>query len=55
MRYAIISSHFTILETWRDARSDEMHLGADDTIAFRRNLLPFMGSPYDARENHPLR
>jgi quinol monooxygenase YgiN len=49
-----LSNHFTILETWRDTRSYEMHQGADHTIKFRKDIQPFIGSPFDARENHPL-
>ena len=49
-----LSNHFTILETWRDTRSYEMHQGADHTIKFRKDIQPFIGSPFDAREDHPL-
>jgi quinol monooxygenase YgiN len=50
-----LSNHFTILETWLDTRSYEMHQGSDHTIEFRKDLQPFIGSPFDARKNHPLR
>ena len=49
-----LSNHFTILETWRDTRSYEMHQGTDHTIEFRKDIQPFIGSPFDAREDHPL-
>ena len=35
------SDHFTIIETWRDTRSYEMHQGADHTVEFRREIQPF--------------
>lgn len=50
-----LSNHFTILETWRNSRSYEIHQGADHTIEFRKNIQPFIGSPFDARKDHPLR
>jgi len=50
-----LSNHFTILEAWRDTRSYEMHQGADHTIEFRKDIQPFIGSPFDAREDYPLR
>ena len=49
-----LGHHFTILETWRDTRSYEMHQGIEHTIEFRKDIQPFIGSPFDARENHPL-
>jgi quinol monooxygenase YgiN len=49
-----LSNHFTILETWRDTRSYEMHQGTYHTIEFRKDIQPFIGSPFDAREDHPL-
>ena len=55
--YAILqqdggSNHFTLVETWRDARSYELHQGATHTVKFRRELQPLLGSPFDAREHH---
>jgi quinol monooxygenase YgiN len=50
-----LRNHFTILETWSDTRSYEMHQGTDHTIEFRKDIQPFIGSPFDARENNQLR
>ena len=49
------SNHFTIVETWRDTRSYEMHQGADHTVEFRKDIQPFLGGPFDSREHHPFR
>ena len=49
------SNHFTIIETWRDTRSYEMHQGADHTVEFRRQIQPFLGGPFDSREHHSFR
>ena len=49
------SNHFTVVETWLDSRSYEMHQGAAHTIAFRRDIQPFLGGPFDSREHHPFR
>ncbi len=46
------SNHFTIVETWRDTRSYEMHQGADHTVAFRNQIQPYLGGPIDSREHH---
>ena len=46
------SNHFTIVETWRDARSYEMHQGADHTVMFRNQIQPYLGGPIDSREHH---
>ena len=49
------SNHFTIVETWRDSRSFEIHEGADHTVAFRKDIQPFLGGPFDSREHHDFR
>ncbi len=49
------SNHFTIVETWRDARSYELHQGAVHTIRFRNEIQPFLGSPFDSREHRRFR
>jgi quinol monooxygenase YgiN len=46
------SNHFTIVETWRDTRSYELHQGVDHTVEFRKDIQPFLGGPFDSREHH---
>ena len=46
------SNHFTIVETWRDSRSYEVHQGAGHTVKFRKDIQPFLGGPFDSREHH---
>ena len=50
-----LSNHFTIVETWRDTRSYNLHQGASHTVEFRKGIEPFLGSPYDAREYRSFR
>ena len=50
-----LGNHFTILQTWSNIRSYEMHQGADHTFEFRKDIQQFIGSPFDARENRPVR
>jgi quinol monooxygenase YgiN len=42
------SNHFTIVETWRNTRSYELHQGADHTVEFRNQIQPFLGGPFDS-------
>ena len=46
------SNHFTIVETWRDTQSYDMHQGADHTVLFRNQIQPYLGGPIDSREHH---
>ena len=46
------NNHFTIVETWRDSRSYEMHQGADHTVMFRNQIQTYLGGPIDSREHH---
>jgi quinol monooxygenase YgiN len=50
-----LSNHFTIVETWRDTRSYELHQGDNHTVEFRKDIEPFLGTPYDSREYQPFR
>ena len=50
-----LTNDFTIVETWHDARSYQVHEGSDHTIKFRTEIQPFPGSPFDSRENYMLR
>ena len=49
------SNHFTIIETWRDTRSYELHQGAGHTVEFRKDIQSFLGGPFDSREHHLFR
>src|SRR5579863_10393192 len=42
-------NHFTIVEVWRTRQDFESHLAASHTRAFRQNLQPMLGSPFDER------
>ena len=42
-------NHFTVIETWTDARSAEAHSMAAPTRAFRDALAPMTGALYDER------
>jgi len=37
-------NHFTIVETWHDAKAYEMHVGSEHTVRFRDEIQPFWGS-----------
>jgi quinol monooxygenase YgiN len=43
------TNHFTIVETWRDAKAYEIHVGSKHTVQFRDEIQPFLGSPFDSR------
>ena len=49
------TNHFTIIETWRDAKAYEMHVGSKHTVQFRDEIRPFLGSPFDSRIHHQFR
>jgi quinol monooxygenase YgiN len=39
-------NHFTIVETWRDAKAYAPHPGSDHTVKFRQDLQLYLGSPF---------
>ena len=49
------TNHFTIVETWRDAKAYEMHVGSKHTVQFRDEIQPFLGRPFDSRIHHEFR
>jgi len=49
------SNHFAIVETWRDARAYEMHVGSKHTVQFRDEIQPFLAGPFDSRIHHQFR
>lgn len=42
-------NHFTIVETWHDAKVYALHVGSPHTVQFRQRIQPLLGSPFDAR------
>jgi quinol monooxygenase YgiN len=46
------TNHFTIVETWCDAKAYARHVGSDHTVKFREDIQPFLGSPFDSRVHH---
>lgn len=48
------SSHFAILETWRDAEAQEAHAGSARAARFRDDLDPLLYSPADVRLHRDL-
>lgn len=44
-----VPNHFTIVETWHDAKAYALHVGSPHTVQFRQRIQPFLGSPFDAR------
>jgi quinol monooxygenase YgiN len=49
------TNHFTIIETWRNAKAYEMHVGSRHTVQFRDEIQPFLGSPFDSRIHRQFR
>jgi quinol monooxygenase YgiN len=49
------TNHFTIVETWRDAKAYQMHVGSKHTVQFRDEIQPFLGSPFDSRIHRQFR
>ena len=49
------TNHFTIVETWRDAKAYEMHVGSKHTVRFRDEIQSFLGSPFDSRIHREFR
>jgi quinol monooxygenase YgiN len=43
------TNHFQLIEVFRDMRAFDAHVSAAHTIAFRTDLQPFIGAPYDER------
>ncbi|MFT4113675.1 putative quinol monooxygenase [Silvibacterium sp.] len=43
------TNHFTFVETWRSLRDYQRHEGSDHTVAFRKQIEPVLGGPFDAR------
>lgn len=48
-------NHFTIVETWHDAKVYALHVGSPHTVQFRQEIQPFLGSPFDTRVHRQFR
>jgi quinol monooxygenase YgiN len=48
------TNHFTMVEVWKDQRSNDAHELAAHTRAFRNALTPITGALYDQRWYRPL-
>lgn len=48
------SSHFVVLEEWRDADARKAHRAAPHTVQFHEKLTPLRVSPYDERSHSGL-
>jgi quinol monooxygenase YgiN len=48
------TNHFTVVEVWKDQRSNDAHELAAHTRAFRNALTPITGALYDQRWYRPL-
>lgn len=44
-----VPNHFTLVETWASRAAYEAHVGAPGVREFRRQIDPFLASPYDDR------
>ena len=42
-------NHFTLVEAWKDQKSDDAHDLAPHTKEFRKQMLPLVGAHYDQR------
>ena len=53
--WAPTTNHFQLLEVFRNRQAFDAHVSAAHTVAFRDQLQPFIGSPYDERlyRDHP--
>ena len=49
------ANHMTLIEGWKQASDKNAESAAPETVAFRHDLLPMSGSPYDERSYRPLR
>jgi quinol monooxygenase YgiN len=60
LRYDVLvqtnrKNHMTLIEGWTSQADKNAESAAPETIAFRHDLLPMSGSPYDERTYRPLR
>jgi quinol monooxygenase YgiN len=48
------TNHFQLIEVFQNFQSFDAHVSAAHTVAFRSDLQPFIGAPYDERLYSPL-
>jgi quinol monooxygenase YgiN len=48
-------NHFTIVEAWSDSKAYAGHAASPHTIAFRRKIQAYLGSPFDSRVHQAFR
>jgi quinol monooxygenase YgiN len=48
-------NHSTVVEVWKSRKSYENHLAADHVKAYRAQLQPMLGSPFDERLHRQVR
>jgi quinol monooxygenase YgiN len=46
------TNHFQLIEAFQNSQSFDAHVSAAHTVAFRNDLQPFLGAPYDERLYH---
>ena len=46
------TNHFTLVETWSDSKTYEAHNSSAHTRAFRDEIQPMLGSPFDERTHN---
>ena len=44
-----ITNHFQLIEVYANQQAFDDHVSAQHTVAFRNNLQPFIGAPFDER------
>jgi quinol monooxygenase YgiN len=49
LQHTMRANHFTVIETWRDQKTFDAHVGAAHTKQYRDELQPMTGSPLDER------
>jgi quinol monooxygenase YgiN len=49
LQHTMRANHFTVIETWRDQKAFDAHVGAAHTKQYRDELQPMTGSPLDER------
>ena len=48
------TNHFSIVEVWKDKQAFEAHEAAAETVKFREQVQPMLGSPFDERLHQML-
>jgi quinol monooxygenase YgiN len=49
LQHTMRANHFTVIETWRDQKAFDAHVGTSHTKQYRDELQPMTGSPLDER------